>query len=89
MAHVATLWQIALDSDPTFSSPVASIFTTTHLTTLPFSGLVLQPSTDYIARAAYYTDEATVSPFGATTAFTTLADGTIPVPILTEWFECE
>lgn len=89
MAHVATLWQITLATDPLFAAPVASIFSTTHLTTLPFSGLVLLPSTNYLARAAYYSDTATVSPFGASVAFTTLADGTIPVPILTEWFECE
>lgn len=89
MAHVATLWQITLDSDPTFAAPVVTIFSTVYLTDLPFSGLELEPSTNYLARAAYYTDEATVSPFGAATAFTTLADGTIPVPIITQWDECE
>ena len=89
MAHVATLWRITLASDPTFSAPVFTKFTTTQLTSMPFSGLVLLPLTDYIADAAYYSDTGTVSPFGASVAFTTLADGTIPVPIVTEWAECE
>jgi hypothetical protein len=89
MAHVATLWQITLATDPTFAAPVLTKFTTTQLTTLPFSGIVLLPLTNYLARAAYYSDTATVSPFGASVPFTTLADGTIPVPVVTEWAECE
>lgn len=89
MAHVATLWQIALATDPDFLAPVFTKFTTTQLTTMPFSGLVLLPSTNYLARAAYYSDDPAVSAFGAATPFTTLADGTVPVPIVTQWDECE
>lgn len=89
MAHVATLWQITLATDPLFAAPVLTKFTTTQLTTMPFSGLVLLPLTNYLARAAYYSDDAAVSAFSASVPFTTLADGTIPVPVLTEWVECE
>lgn len=87
MAHAATLWQITLDSDPTFASPVLGLFTTTQLTSLPFSGLVLTPSTNYLARATYYDDMGN-SAVSASVPFTTLADGTIPVPVNTQWEEC-
>lgn len=87
--HIATLWQIALATDPAFAAPVFTKFTTTQLTTMPFSGLVLLPSTNYLARAAYYDDEGRVSPFSDGVPFTTLANGTIPVPVVTEWEECE
>lgn len=90
MAHVATIWQITLATDPAFAAPVLSLFTTTQLTTLPFSGLILLPSTNYLARAAYVGDGSNpnVSPFGTATPFTTLANGTIPVPVVTEWEDC-
>ncbi len=86
--HIATLWEITLATDPGFLSPVVSIFTTTQLITLPFSGTVLIPLTNYLARAKYYEDNGDVSPFGAATPFTTLANGTIPVPVTTEWADC-
>lgn len=87
MAHAASLWQITLDTDPGFLTPVVSEFTTTQLTEFPFSGLVLTPSTDYLARVTYY-DELGNSGESAVVPFTTLADGTIPVPLTTQWEEC-
>lgn len=79
--HVATLWQIALAADTTFSAPVASIFTTLYLTTIPnISGLLV--ATDYIARANYYDNLGVESGFGPSLAFTTLAadDAQAPQP---------
>lgn len=87
--HIATLWQITLATDPTFAAPVLSLFSVTALLILPFSGLILLPSTNYLARAKYYDDAGNSSSFGAATPFTTLANGTIPVPgALTAWADC-
>lgn len=88
MIHVATVWQIALATDQLFAAPVASVFTTTDLLTIP-SIAGLTPLIDYLARANFLFDDSSSSGFGASTAFTTLAADLIPDPGQpTVWDEC-
>lgn len=84
--HAATVWQIALATDPDFLAPVASEFDVTEpLTEIPvISGLT--PATDYLARARYIDDDGESSDFGPATAFTTLAEDTVQEPGV--WADC-
>lgn len=87
--HVATFWQITLSTDPTFLTPVLGLFVVTSLTVLPNTAQILIPLTDYLARATYYDDMGN-STVGPATAFTTLANGTIPFPgAPTVWVDCD
>lgn len=85
--HVASIWQIALATDPTFSSPVASVLDTdAPFTSIPaITGLT--PSTNYLARVRYIDDLGAFSDWSDAVAFTTLAENTVPEPGL--WVECE
>lgn len=89
MIHIATIWQIALATDPIFAAPVASVISTEDLISIPaISGLL--PLTDYLARANFLFDDVTISGFGANTPFTTLEFNLIPDPNeLTNWVDCE
>lgn len=78
--HVATRWEITLATDPNFLNIVLVVFSLApNLTNLPFTDQVLTPSTNYLARATYF-DNVGNSSTGPATAFTTLANGTIPYP---------
>ena len=79
--HIASRWQIALATDPTFAAPVYELFTTeaSELTEVPFiDGLT--PSTNYLARVAYYDENITTVGFSASFPFTTLAADLIDPP---------
>lgn len=80
--HIATIWQITLESDIDWMDPVATVISFTFLTEIPYIGGLL-PSTDYMARARYISDsggDGSVSAWGDPTLFTTLAANTIPEP---------
>jgi hypothetical protein len=51
LAHFMTQWQITLDTDTSFASPVQEIVTNTGLTAVRHTGLTA--STNYIARVRY------------------------------------
>lgn len=85
--HSATIWQVALDTDPSFTSPVFELFTTTFLTEIP-SITGLDPNTNYLIRAAHIDNLGESSGFGPATTFTTLGSNTLPQPSLTEWEPC-
>lgn len=85
--HAATIWQVALATDPTFASPVFELFTTEFLTEIP-SITGLEPNTNYLIRAAHIDNLGVSSGFGAATAFTTLGANTLPQPSLTVWSPC-
>lgn len=76
--HAATIWQIALAADTTFSSPVADIFTAEDLVLITIDGLT--PSTAYIARARYVDDSGTLSDWSESVSFTTLDENGTPEP---------
>lgn len=83
--HTATHWQVTLDTDPTFATPVFSEISFTDLLTILVPDLL--PSTNYLIRARYMDDEGVWSDWGTSTAFTTLAENTEPQPGV--WADCE
>lgn len=86
--HVASLWHVALATDPTFTTIVASAFRSGTVT-LVESGILsgLTVSTNYIARVRYYDDLGNVSAWSDSFAFTTLGANTQPEP--GAWEDCE
>jgi IPT/TIG domain len=70
--HSQTDWQISTLDD--FSSLVLDVSSETSLKSFAVPDLILNPSTTYYWRAAYYDDEGAASDFSEAFSFTTEAD---------------
>jgi IPT/TIG domain-containing protein/WD40 repeat protein len=70
--HSQTDWQISTSED--FSSLVLDVSSETSLKSFAVPDLILDPSTTYYWRAAYYDDEGAASDFSEVFSFTTEAD---------------
>ncbi len=69
--HLATKWEITLDADDKFETPVVSYWSCKSLVTLIQLGLI--PETDYRARVRYIGEDGTQSDWSNVVQFTTLA----------------
>lgn len=84
--HLASQWQITLDTDPTFLAPVVDTgWNCSDLTSRIQTGLT--PSTDYLVRVRYIADDGTMSPWSDGVAFSTSA-GSDPA-VDPAWPVCE
>lgn len=84
LAQMASRWQVALSSDPTFSAPIADTAFDPDLTVGAVLG-GLTAATDYLARVADAAVDGRVSNWSASVSFTTLADA---AEVPTTWDAC-
>lgn len=72
--HLASRWQVSLDTDPTFASPGIDGWSCVNLTGLLVDGL--DEDSGYIVRVRYIAEDGTMSDWSASASFTTLVDDT-------------
>jgi hypothetical protein len=70
--HLQTRWQISRDSD--FDALVLDVTSTSYLTELPVDDLILEESTVYYWRAAFYDNHEQASAWSEATSFATGID---------------
>ncbi len=69
--HLASQWEITLDADSTFASPILDVWDCRNLLSLLYT--LLSPEIDYRARLRYIGEDGTKSDYSNVVTFTTLA----------------